>query len=106
VDMDDDFIGEIEFELSPEQGELVSRAIDVAVKSKGNELADEFVAINPLIAIMRWWETHVPENERPTGSPETKLVEACRRFLLAHGSEQPSDESMSRESDGSSKQRA
>ena len=32
MDMDDDFIGEIEFNLSPEQAELVSRAIDVASK--------------------------------------------------------------------------
>ena len=27
MDMDDDFIGEIEFNLSPEQADLVSRAI-------------------------------------------------------------------------------
>jgi hypothetical protein len=88
--MDDDFIGEIEFDLSAEQGELVSRAIGVASKSKGDEFGDEFGQINPLIAIMRWWETHVPENERPRGSPETTLVEACRRFLLAHETGQPS----------------
>ena len=91
MDMDDDFIGEIEFDLSPEQGELVSRAIGVAAKSKEDEAGDEFAALNPLIAIMRWWETHVPESERPPGSPETKLVEACRRFLLAHASELPPD---------------
>jgi hypothetical protein len=90
MDMDDDFIGEIEFDLSAEQGELVSRAIGVAAKSKGDELSNEFAAINPLIAIVRWWETHVPEDERLRGSPETKLVEACRRFLLAHEREQPS----------------
>ena len=30
MDMDDDFIGEIEFDLSPEQADLVSRAIGVA----------------------------------------------------------------------------
>ena len=30
MDMDDIFIGEIEFNLSPEQAELVSRAINVA----------------------------------------------------------------------------
>jgi hypothetical protein len=83
--MDDDFIGEIEFDLSPEQGEVVSRAIGVASKSGG----DEFGKINPLIAIMRWWETHVPENERLRGSPETTLVDACRRFLLAHETGQP-----------------
>jgi len=88
--MDDDFIGEIEFDLSAEQSELVSRAIDVASKSKEDELGDEFVRINPLIAIMRWWETHASENERTQASPEATLVEACRRFLLAHETGQPS----------------
>jgi hypothetical protein len=83
--MDDDFIGEIEFDLSPEQGEVVSRAIGVASRSR----ADEFANINPLIAIMRWWQTHVPENERLRGSPEATLVDACRRFLLAHETGQP-----------------
>ncbi len=34
MDMDDDFIGEIEFELSAEQGELVSRAIAAASESR------------------------------------------------------------------------
>ena len=33
---------------------------------------------------MRWWQTHVPENERLCGSPEATLVDACRRFVLAH----------------------
>ena len=89
MDMDDDFIGEVEFDLSPEQGELVSRAIGVAAKSKGEELSDEFAQVNPLIAIMRWWETHVPEDERLRGSPEATLVDACRRFLLAHETRQP-----------------
>jgi hypothetical protein len=88
--MDDDFIGEIEFDLTAEQGELVSRAIGVASKSRGDEIGDEFVQVNPLIAIMRWWETHVPENERLRGSPEATLVDACRRFLLAHETGQPS----------------
>jgi hypothetical protein len=87
--MDDDFIGEVEFDLSPEQGEVVSRAIGVASKSKGDQLGDEFGKINPLITIMRWWESHVPENERLRGSPETTLVDACRRFLLAHETGQP-----------------
>jgi hypothetical protein len=86
VDMDDDFIGEIEFDLSPEQGELVSRAIGVASAAGGNE----FMQINPLIAIMRWWETHVPEDQKLRGSPETTLVDACRRFLLAHENGHPS----------------
>jgi hypothetical protein len=80
MDMDDDFIGEIEFDLSAEQRELVSRAIAAASQSE----EDEFARINPLIAIMRWWETHVAEDERLRGSPEVTLVEACRRFLLAH----------------------
>ena len=53
MDMDDDFIGEIEFNLSPEQAELVSRAINVASSSRGD---DDFAQINPLIAIMSWWK--------------------------------------------------
>jgi hypothetical protein len=80
MDMDDDFVGEIEFDLSPEQGELVSRAISVASTAGDNE----FMQINPLIAIMRWWEAHVPEDQKLRDSPETTLVDACRRFLLAH----------------------
>ena len=32
MDMDDDFIGEIEFDLSPEQADLVSRAIGVRIE--------------------------------------------------------------------------
>jgi hypothetical protein len=86
MDMDDDFVGEIEFDLSAEQGALVSRAIGVAAQSAG----DAFGAINPLLAIMRWWEAHVPESERSGGSPEATLVDACRRFLLAHETGQPS----------------
>ena len=46
---------------------------------------DEFRAVNPLIAIMQWWEANVPEAEKLRGSPEASLAEACRRFLLAHG---------------------
>ncbi len=88
MDMDDDFIGKIEFNLSPEQGEIVSHAIAVASSSPGDEPGGEFAQINPLIAIMRWWETHVPENERLCGSPEATLVDACRRFLLAHEARQ------------------
>ncbi len=80
MDMDDDFIGSTEFDLSADQGEVVNRAISIASSSTG----DEFAQVNPLIAIMRWWETHVPENERGCGSPETTLVKACRRFLLEH----------------------
>jgi hypothetical protein len=52
MDMDDDdFMGEIEFDLSPEQGEVIRRAITLAASSQG----DEFIALNPLIAIMQWW---------------------------------------------------
>jgi hypothetical protein len=40
--------------------------------------------MNPLIAIMRWWQTHVPENERRCGSSEAALVNACRRYLAEH----------------------
>jgi len=80
MDMDDDFTGEIEFKLSQEQGEVVGRAVAVAASLPG----DEFARMNPLIAIMRWWQSHVSEDEKLTGSPEATLVEACRRFLLAH----------------------
>ena len=84
MDMDDDFIGEIEFKLSPEQGEVVNRAIMLASNSPDDGGADAFARLNPLIAIMRWWQAHVPENERlHGGSPEATLVDACRRFVLA-----------------------
>jgi hypothetical protein len=85
MDMDDDFIGEIEFNLSPEQAELVSRAIYVASSSRDD---DGFAQINPLIAIMNWWKAHSPEHSVRT-PPEATLVEACRRFLLAHDSTEP-----------------
>ena len=85
MDMDDDFIGEIEFNLSPEQAELVSRAISVASSARGE---DDFGQINPLIAIMNWWKAHAPENQ-VRAPPEATLVEACRRFLLAHEPMEP-----------------
>jgi hypothetical protein len=87
MDMDDDFIGEIEFDLSPEQADLVSRAIGVASSSRGG---DDFAQINPLIAIMSWWKAHSPEDQI-RNSPEVMLVEACRRFLLAHETTGPSE---------------
>ena len=77
---DDDFMGEIEFDLSPEQKKIVSRAINLASSSEG----DEFRATNPLISIMQWWQTNVTDAEKITGSPETVLAEACRLFVLAH----------------------
>lgn len=86
MDMDDDFIGEIGFNLSPGQADLVSRAISVASQTRGD---DDFVQINPLIAIMTWWKAHAP-NDQAGSSPETTLVEACRRFLLAHETTQTS----------------
>ena len=48
MDMDDDFIGEIEFNLSSEQADLVSRAIGVASSLRSD---DDFIQVNPLIAI-------------------------------------------------------
>lgn len=81
MDMDDDFIGEIEFNLSPEQADLVSRAIGVASNLRSDD--DDFIQINPLIAIMGWWKAHSPEQQSRI-SPETTLVEACREFLIAH----------------------
>jgi hypothetical protein len=83
MDMDDDFIGEIEFDLSPEQADLVSRAIGVASNLRSD---DDFIQVNPLIAIMGWWKAHRPELQSRS-SPEMTLVEACREFLLAHEAE-------------------
>jgi hypothetical protein len=80
MDMDDDFIGEIEFDLSPEQGAIVTRAIGLASASR----TDEFGAINPLIAIMQWWEANRAEDDVVAGSPEGTLVEACRRYIATH----------------------
>jgi hypothetical protein len=77
---DDDFMGEIEFDLSPEQKKMVSRAINLASSGEG----DEFGSTNPLISIMQWWQTNVADAEKITGSPETVLAEACRLFVLAH----------------------
>jgi hypothetical protein len=81
---DDDFMGEIEFDLSPEQKTMVSRAIDLASNGEG----DEFRVTNPLISIMQWWQTNVAEADRLKGSPETILAEACRLFVLAHDKRQ------------------
>jgi hypothetical protein len=79
MDMDDDdFMGKIEFDLSPEQRNVVSRAISLA----SNIDDDEFGMTNPLISIMQWWEVNVSETEKLRGSPETTLVEACRLFVL------------------------
>jgi hypothetical protein len=81
MDMDgDDFMGEIEFDLSPDQRKIVSRAISLA----SNRKDDEFGVTNPLIAIMQWWEVNVDQSERGGKSPETVLCEACRLFVLAH----------------------
>ena len=77
---DDDFLGEIEFDLSPEQRKIVGRAINVASSGK----SDEFGALNPLISIMQWWEMNADQTERAGRSPETVLTEACRLFVLAH----------------------
>jgi hypothetical protein len=80
MDMDDDFVGEIEFNLTAEQGEIVNRAIELASQQN-----NEFQLVNPLISIMQWWESSVPEADKRRGSPEATLVEACRAFLNAHG---------------------
>ena len=80
MDMDDDdFMRNIEFNLTLEQSKIVSRAIDMA-----SEGQDAFRMTNPLISIMQWWETHVPEAEKRRSSPEGTLAEACRLFVLAH----------------------
>ena len=80
MDMDDDFMSAIEFNLSPEQGAVVNRAINLAASRRD----DGFATVNPLIAIMQWWQASVPEAERPDVSPEARLVDACRRYLADH----------------------
>jgi hypothetical protein len=80
MDMDDnDFMGEIEFDLSPEQQKIVNQAISVATES-----SDSFRNLNPLIAILQWWQVNVSESQKLRGSPEAVLTDACRRFLAAH----------------------
>ena len=81
MDMDDDFMGDIEFNLSPEQGQIVQRReIHLASCSRG----DAFRERNPLIAIMQWWEANGAGADRVKGSPEGTLVEACRRYIASH----------------------
>jgi hypothetical protein len=81
MDMDDDdFMGEIEFDLTPQQKAIVRQAIDLAA----NDERDEFRMTNPLIAIMQWWEANVPDDEKLKGAPEGTLAAACRLFIRAH----------------------
>lgn len=79
---DDDFMGEIEFDLSPEQRRIVSRAITLA--SEGEDGDDEFIKTNPLIAIMQWWDAHNAVSGKSGQTPEEALAEVCRRFILEH----------------------
>jgi hypothetical protein len=76
---DDDFIGSVEFDLSPEQAEIVNRAISLAAKS-----GDSFRNINPLISILQWWQANQSEDDKVNGPPEVVLTDACRQFLQAH----------------------
>jgi hypothetical protein len=76
---DDDFMGSVEFDLSPEQAEIVNRAIGLAAESD-----DSFRSINPLISILQWWQANQSEGEKVNGPPEVVLTDACRQFLLAH----------------------
>jgi hypothetical protein len=76
---DDDFIGNVEFDLSPEQAEIVNRAISLAAKS-----GDSFRNINPLISILQWWQANQGEDDKVNGPPEAVLTDACRQFLQAH----------------------
>jgi hypothetical protein len=79
--MDADFMDEIEFDFSPEQGELLNRAITLASIQK----EDDFAGFNPLIAILEWWQMNVPEDQRKGVSAESRLVEACKSYLAARG---------------------
>jgi hypothetical protein len=81
--MDDDFIGSVEFNLTPEQSEIVSRAIELASREN-----DTFGVLNPLIAIMQWWTASVPDAGQRRRSPEGTLAEACRLYVSAHGGSQ------------------
>jgi hypothetical protein len=76
---DDDFIGSVEFDLSPEQAEIVNRAISLAAKSD-----DSFRTINPLISILQWWQANQSQGDKVDGPPEAVLTDACRHFLQAH----------------------
>jgi hypothetical protein len=80
---DDDFMGEIEFDLSPEQQKVVSRAITLASEIGGG--GDEFIKTNPLIAIMQWWEINGAKLGSSADAPEVTLAEICRQFVLSHG---------------------
>jgi hypothetical protein len=78
VKMDDDFMGEVEFDLSAGQMDVVTRAIELASRA-----GDAFGVTNPLIAIMQWWQINVPEAERRHVSPEQTLTDACRLYVLS-----------------------
>jgi hypothetical protein len=78
MDMDDDFMGEVEFDLSAGQMDVVTRAIELA-----SQAGDAFGVTNPLIAIMQWWEINIPEAERCHVSLEQTLTEACRLYVLS-----------------------
>jgi hypothetical protein len=86
MDMDDDFMGEVEFNLTAEQSQIVSRAIDIASRQ-----TDEFQVLNPLISIMQWWASSGSRPEKRDSPPEKILVEACRAFVLAHEKARPGD---------------
>jgi hypothetical protein len=78
MDMNDDFMGELEFDLTVEQSSIVNRAIELASQD-----GDAFHVINPLISVMQWWENNLPETERRCASPEQTLTEACRLYVLS-----------------------
>lgn len=78
MEMDDDFMGEVEFNLTAEQGSIVNRAVELASQED-----DTFSVTNPLISIMQWWATNLPEPERRGVSPEQTLTEACRLYVLS-----------------------
>ena len=79
MDMDDDFMRGVEFNLTAEQSQIVSRAIDIASRQ-----TDEFQVVNPLISIMQWWTSSGHTAKKRDSAPEQILIEACRSFVLAH----------------------
>ena len=77
MDIEDaDFLGTVEFDLSPDQEAVVSSAIDRAAKTE-----DEFARMNPLIVIVQWWNRRERVAVALSGTPEEKLTEMCRLYL-------------------------
>jgi hypothetical protein len=80
MEMDNDFLSDAEFDLTPEQGALVNKAISIAASKRG----DDFAEVNPLIAVLQWWLENTDESKRAGLTAESRLVEACKAYMAAH----------------------